>query len=88
MRIHFVVLTLTHAPTIVAYWRCYRPFTITEQEQQCVAVGPRNAHFISIRQVSSNAAILRRDTFGRWTAAAAADAATAVYRQCDNINYY
>ena len=47
-------------------------------------VGPRNAHFISIRHVSSDAATLWRDTFGRWTAAAAANTATAVYRQCDD----
>jgi len=31
----------------------------TQQEQQRVAVGPVNAHFISIRQVSSDAATLR-----------------------------
>jgi len=30
-----------------------------QQEQQCVAVGPGNAYFISIRQVSSNAATLQ-----------------------------
>jgi len=36
----------------------------TEQEQQRVAVGPGNAQFISIRQVASDAATLRRCTCG------------------------
>jgi len=60
-------------------------FTIIEQEQQRVAVGPRNAHFISIRQMLSDPATLRLDRFGRWLAAAAD--ATAAYRQCDDKNY-
>jgi len=34
----------------------------TKQEQQRAAVGPGNAHFISIHQVSSDAATLRCDT--------------------------
>jgi len=37
---------------------------LTQQEQQRVAVGPGNAHFISIRQVSSDAATLQRCTCG------------------------
>jgi len=36
-----------------------------EHEQQRVAVGPGNAHFISDRQVSSDAATPRRCTCGR-----------------------
>jgi len=36
--------------------------TEKKQEQQRVAVGPGNAQFISIRQVSSDAATLRRGT--------------------------
>jgi len=35
-----------------------------KQEQQRVAVGPGNAQFISIRQVASDAATLRRCTCG------------------------
>jgi len=35
-----------------------------QQKQQRVAVGPGNAHFISIWQVSSDAAALRRCTCG------------------------
>jgi len=31
-----------------------------EQEQQCVAVGPGNTHFIFVHQVSSTAATLQR----------------------------
>jgi len=56
---------------------------ISQKEQQRVAVGPGNTHFISIRQVSSDTATLQR---GRWgTAAAAAPAAdAAVYRQFDD----
>jgi len=47
-----------------------------KQEQQRVAVGPGNAHFSSIRQVSSYAATLRRCSRGPPLAAAvAADAA-------------
>jgi len=58
-----------------------------------VAVGPENAHFISIRQVSSDAAT---QWCGRWGhaaqwptrlriyAAAAAAADAAVYRQFDD----
>jgi len=34
-----------------------------KQERQRVAVRPGNAHFISIRQVSSDAATLRRGTW-------------------------
>ena len=59
------------------------------QEQQRVAVGPGNAHFISNRQVSSDAATLQRSRCGHcstvWTAAAAADA--AVYRQFDDCKF-
>jgi len=43
-----------------------------EQEQQRVTVGPGNAYFISIRQVSSDAA-----TLYMWPAAVAATAAAA-----------
>ena len=46
-------------------------FQINQQEQQRVAVGPRKAHFISVRQVSSDAGTLRRGH--RRCAAAAAD---------------
>jgi len=42
-----------------------------KQEQQHVAVAPGNAHFISIRQVSSDAATARVVTVV-WPAAAAA----------------
>jgi len=53
-----------------------------QQEQQRVAVGPGNAHFISIRQVSSDAATLRRGTCCCSAAATAAAAANAAeYRQ-------
>ena len=57
-----------------------------KQVQQRVAVGPGNAHFISIRQVSSDTAMLRRGAARTgsvaWPAAVAAAAdATAVYRQ-------
>ena len=48
---------------------------LLQQEQQRVAVGPGNAQFISIRQVSSSdAATLRRGTCDTvlWSAAAAA----------------
>jgi len=44
---------------------------LTEQEQQRVAGGPGNAHVVSIRQVSSDAATLRCDTCG-----------TVVYPRC------
>jgi len=37
---------------------------LIKQKQQRVAVGPGNAHFISIRQVSSDAVTLRRGTCG------------------------
>jgi len=47
---------------------------VNQQEQQRVAVGPGNPHFIPIRQVSSDAATLRRSTCG-YTAGAAAAAA-------------
>jgi len=46
------------------------------QEQQRVAVGPGNAHFISVRQVSSDTPTLRRDRCEHWPAAAAAVAVT------------
>jgi len=57
--------------------------TSVPQEQQRVAVGPGNAHFISISQVSSDAVTLRRSTFGQFcmarrcccSSAAAADTA-------------
>jgi len=45
-----------------------------EKKQEHVAVGPGNAHFISIRQVSSGAATLQRDRCGHWPATAAAAA--------------
>jgi len=38
---------------------------IRTAEQQRVAAGPGNAHFISIRQVSSDAATLRRGRCGQ-----------------------
>ena len=37
---------------------------IVNQEQKCVAVGPGNWHFISVRQVSYDAARMQRDTCG------------------------
>jgi len=43
-------------------YREYHRFTL-KQEQQRVAVGPGNAQFTSVRQVSSDAATLRRCTF-------------------------
>jgi len=61
--------------------------SLRKQEQQRVAVGPGNAHFISIHQVSSDAATLRRDTCGHCrmppaaAAVVAAAAVAAVYRQ-------
>ena len=59
-----------------------------------MAVGPGNVHFISVRQVSSDAATLRRGRCGhaaQWptrprfyaAAAAAADALCSVYMQFD-----
>jgi len=39
-------------------------YSISQQEQQRIAVGLGNANFISIRQVSSDAATLRRCTCG------------------------
>jgi len=73
---------------------------LIQQERQRVAVGPGNAHFISVRQMSSRhvrvrgpvahaATLLRRQSIYYFTAAAAY---AAVYRQCDNqkliiINY-
>jgi len=61
------------------------------QEQPRLAVGPGNAHFISIRQVSSDVATLQRGRCGHcstvWPAATAAAAAVAgvdVYRQFDD----
>jgi len=67
---------------------------IVNQEQQRVAVGPGSGHFISVRQVSYDAATMHRDTCGhtaKWptrrcfyaTAVAAADA--AVCRQVGNL---
>ena len=58
-------------------------------EQKSVAVGPGNAHFISIRQVSSDAVTLRHGTCGHAAfvavaAAAAAAGGAAVYRQFGN----
>ena len=57
-----------------------------KQEQQRVAVGPGNAHFTFIRQVSSDATTLRRWTCRHccMAAAAAAAAAAAVYKQFDD----
>ena len=57
------------------------------QEQQRVTVGPGNAHFMSIRQVSADAATLRRGSCehaAQWHTlpliyAAATAAAAAVY---------
>ena len=46
--------------------------TIEKHEQRRVAVGPGNAQFISIRQVSSDAATLRRCTCGTVVLSAAA----------------
>jgi len=43
-----------------------------KQRQQRVAVGPRNAHFISIRQVSSDAVTLQLQRPHFYAAAAAA----------------
>jgi len=37
---------------------------IVNQEQQRVAVGPGSGHFISVRQVSYDAATMQRDTCG------------------------
>jgi len=37
---------------------------VNKQKQQRVAVGPGNAHFISIRQVPSDAATPQRDRCG------------------------
>jgi len=53
-----------------------------DEEQPCVAVGPGNAHFISIHQVSPDAATVRRDTCGYCRMPGTA-AGAAVYRQCD-----
>jgi len=57
-----------------------------EQEQQRVAVGPGNVHFIFIGQVSSDAATLKRGRCGHcstaWLAVAAGGA--AVYKQFDD----
>jgi len=55
--------------------------TVCKQEQQRVAVGPGNAHFISIRQVSSDAPT--HTLHVRSAAAVAASAVNAaVYDQC------
>ena len=71
----------------------HKPLYMYKQERQSVAVGPGNAHFISVRQVSSDAATLRRGrcehaakfpTHPRFYAAAAAAADAAVYRQYDD----
>jgi len=69
----------------------------SKQEQQRVAVGPVNGHFISICQVSSDAATLQRGGSGDVAAEVAAAAAaaeqqqrraaaagTAVYRKVDD----
>ena len=37
---------------------------IVNQEQQRIAVGPGSGHFISVRQVSYDAATMQRDTCG------------------------
>jgi len=59
-----------------------------QQEQQRVVVGPGNAHFISILQVSSDAATLQRGRcrhlFGAAATAATAAAGAAVCRQFDD----
>ena len=61
--------------------------TILLKQEQCVAVGPGNAQFISIRQVASDAATLHSGAAGaarrcclrrRYCSAAAAAAAAAV----------
>ena len=44
--------------------RSFRPPVFFKQEQQRVAVGPGNARFISVRQVSSDAGTLWRCTCG------------------------
>ena len=58
------------------------------QEQIRVAVGPGNAHFISVRQVSSDAATLRRGRrirhVAQWLTRARFYADAAVYRQFDD----
>jgi len=69
---------------------------IVNQEEQRVAVGPRSGHFISVRQVSYDAATMQRDTCGHaafrtgirgptrrpfYAAAGAAAADAAVCRQ-------
>jgi len=66
---------------------------IVNQEQQSVAVGLRSRHFISVRQVSYDAATMQCDTCGhvaKWptrrrfyVAAAAADAVAC--RQVGNL---
>ena len=66
-----------------------------EQEQQRVVVGPGNANFISIRQVSSDAATLQRGRYGhaaQWPTrprfyAAAAAAATATVAADTALGY-
>ena len=42
---------------------------IVKQEQQCVAVGPGNGHFIFVRQVSSDAAMMQRGICGHMAVA-------------------
>jgi len=51
---------------------------IVKQEQQRVDVGPGNGHFISVRQVSSDAATMQRGTCGH---AAVAHATTLLRRR-------
>jgi len=67
---------------------------IVNQEEQRVAVGPRSGHFISVRQVSYDAATMQRDTCGhaaKWPtrrcfyAAGAAAADAAACRQVGNL---
>jgi len=75
---------------------CNNVTTLTKQEKQCVAVGPGNRQFISIRHVASDAAMLCRWICGpllllpllqhccrycRAVAGAAADSAAAALRQ-------
>ena len=77
---YFVLFTWEPRPLIDSTIYCWK-------KQQRVAVGPGNAHFISIRQASSDAATLRRGTCGdccmtRFCCCCSAGA--AVYRQFDD----
>jgi len=67
---------------------------IVNQEQQLVAVGTGSGHFISVRQVSYDAATMQLDTCGhaakwptwrRFYAAGAAAADAAACRQVGNL---